>query len=129
MTETDIEAVVGVLESAWSRGDAAAFAQPFRPDGTFTNVNGTTYQGRVAFEERHRAIFAGPLKGSSTTMHVRRLQLVRPDVALVDVDCSTVTAGGQSLESKLLLVLTREQSQWLIAVFHNTPVQASPIVR
>lgn len=129
MVNRDVQAVVGSLAAAWNRGDAIAFAQSFRADGTFTNVNGATFEGRQAFEQRHREIFAGPLKGSTTKMTVQRSQLIRPDVALVDVDCATTVPSGQTIQSKLLLVLSRERDEWTIAAFHNTGVQAAPIVR
>jgi uncharacterized protein (TIGR02246 family) len=127
--DTGIQNLVGELASAWNRGDAPAFAKQFRSDGTFTNVNGTTFEGHTAFEQRHREIFAGPLKGSVTAMTPRRAHLLRPDVALVDVDCSTTVGTAPPIQSKLLLVLTREGSEWSIAAFHNTPVPAAPVVR
>jgi uncharacterized protein (TIGR02246 family) len=129
VADTAIKELVDELASGWNSGDAAAFANRFRADGTFTNVNGTTFEGRAAFEQRHREIFAGPLKGSVTTMTPRRVQLVRPDVALVNVDCSTVVGAAPPIQSKLLLVLTRENGEWSIAAFHNTAAQAAPIVR
>lgn len=129
MPDPAIESLVRDLVSAWNRGDAVAFAKRFRSDGTFTNVNGSTFEGHAAFEQRHREILAGPLKGSITTMAPRRVQLVRPDVAVVDVDCSTIVGVAPPIQSKLLLVLTREGSEWSIAAFHNTAVQAAPIVR
>ncbi|MEO8466484.1 MAG: SgcJ/EcaC family oxidoreductase [Gammaproteobacteria bacterium] len=125
----EIQSVVSELAAAWNQGDAAAFAKRFQQDGTLTNVNGTTLVGHAAFEERHRAIFAGPLKGSVTTMTVRRAQLVRPDVAPADVDCSTKAGAPDPIGSKLLLVLPRDAGQWSIAAFHNTPIPAAPIVR
>ncbi len=129
MSDTAIRDLVGDLAAAWNRGDAAEFVKRFQPDGTFTNVNGTTFEGRDAFEERHRAIFAGPLKGSSTTMTIRRARLVRSDVALVHVDCSTSAGAVAPIQSKLLLVLCRNGGEWSIAAFHNTAVQATPVVR
>ncbi len=127
--DTAIQSLVGELVSAWNNGDAVAFAKRFRADGTFTNVNGTTLEGHAAFEQRHREIFAGPLKGSTTTMTPRRAQLLRPDVALLDVDCATAIGASPPIQSKLLLVLAREGSDWSIAAFHNTPVPAAPVVR
>jgi len=129
MVNREVHAVVSNLAAAWNRGDAVAFAQSFRADGTFTNVNGTTFEGREAFEQRHREILAGPLKGSATRMTVQRSQLIRPDVALVDVECATTVASGQIIQSKLLLVLSREEGAWTIAAFHNTGVQGAPVVR
>ncbi len=128
MTDATIQDLVDELASAWNRGDAAAFAKRFQSDGTFTNVNGSTFEGRSAFEQRHQEIFAGPLKGSRTTMAIERAHLVLPDVAVVDVSCST-RVGPATLRSKLLLVLSRESSEWSIAAFHNTAVPATPVVR
>ena len=129
MADTAIQGLVGELGSAWNRGDPAAFSKRFQADGTFTNVNGTTFQGRQAFEQRHQEIFAGPLKGSRTTMTIERAHLVRPDVAVVDVDCSTMIGTAAPVRSKLLLVLSSDGVEWTIAAFHNTPVQATPVVR
>ena len=66
-----IEQLVAQMASAWNASDAHAFAKSFQTDGTFTNVNGTTFKGKEAFEQRHRDIFAGPLKGSKTAMTLR----------------------------------------------------------
>jgi len=127
--EATIQALVRDLVAAWDKGDAADFSRHFQIDGTFTNVNGTRFEGRAAFEQRHRAIFAGPFKGSTVKMTIRRIRLIRPDVALVDVD--TVTSGGDipSVESRLLLVLSKDEGSWSIAGFHNTAVQSTPLVR
>ena len=81
--DTGVQSLVSELVSTWNTGDAVAFAKRFRADGKFTNVNGTTFEGHAAFEQRHREIFAGPLKGSVTTMTPRRVQTLRPDVAPV----------------------------------------------
>jgi uncharacterized protein (TIGR02246 family) len=129
MVDREIQGVVSNLAAAWNRGDAVAFAQSFRPDGTFTNVNGTTFEGHEAFEQRHRELFSGPLKGSTTKMTVQRSQLIRSDVAIVDVECATTVPSGQTIQSKLLLVLSTEAGKWTIAAFHNTGVQAAPVVR
>ena len=125
----EIESLVKELAAAWNAGDAVAFARRFLEDGTFTNVNGAAFVGHSAFEARHREVFAGPLKGSVTTMTARRTQLVRPDVAVVDVDCATKIGAPEPIRSRLLLVLTRDATQWSIAAFHNTPVAGAPIVR
>lgn len=124
-----IQTLVHDLVVAWNKGDATDFARHFQIDGTFTNVNGTRFEGRAAFEERHRAIFSGPFKGSSVQMTIQRVRLIRPDVAIVDVD--TATSGGDvpPITSKLLLVLSKDGGSWSIAGFHNTAVQSTPLVR
>jgi len=122
--EWAVDDLVAQLAAAWNRGDAAGFAEPFRADGTFTNVFGATFVGKEEFEQRHRAIFAGPFKGSSTRMTVRRTSFLRPDVALVDVDCATSGGAAPPMESRLLLALSKDGERWTIAAFHNTGVQA-----
>ena len=130
-----IRALVEELSSAWSAGDAARMARLFQVDGTFTNVFGTVHFGRAAFEERHRFILTGPFKGARAAMRIRRLHLVRADVALVDVDCEVsgisaatglpVSPDGRGASS-LLLVLTQSAGEWSIAGFHNVTV-APPV--
>jgi len=120
---------VAQMASAWNAGDAQGFARSFQSTGTFTNVNGTTFKGRDAFEQRHREIFAGPLKGSRTTMTIREMRFLRPDVAVANVDCATTVEGRPSIESRLLLVLTNDAGQWGIASFHNSALQTTPIVK
>ena len=126
-----IRGLVETLDSAWSRGDAAGMAALFQADGTFTNVFGAVHFGRAAFEERHRLILSGPFKGAKSTMEIRRLHLVRPDVALVDVECQVsgmpagtgipLTPDGRGASS-LLLVVTRDAGVWSIAGFHNVSI-------
>lgn len=129
MSDAEVQTVVSELASAWNGGDAVAFAKRFRRTGTFTNINGATFEGHAAFEQRHREIFAGSVKGSSVTLSIRRCQLVRTDVAVVDVDGSLKFPAAPLIETRLLLVLTKERGEWSIAAFHNTSVQSAPIVR
>ena len=129
MSNDEVQSLVAELAAAWNEGDAAAFARRFRADGTFTNVNGTTFEGHAAFERRHREIFANSVKGSAAALNVRRCLFVRADVAIVDVDCSLRIPGAPLIESRLLLVLTKEGREWSIAGFHNTAAQSAPIVR
>jgi uncharacterized protein (TIGR02246 family) len=133
-----IRGLVDDLGSAWSRGDAAGMPRLFQHDGTFTNVFGTVHFGRAAFEERHRYILTNLFKGAEAAMQIRRLHLVRPDVALVDVDCQVrgvpATAGlpaspdGRGASS-LLLVLTKDAGEWSIAAFHNVGVPPTAAAR
>ena len=129
MSDAEVQIVVSELAAAWNRGDAVAFARRFQRAGTFTNINGTTFEGHAAFEQRHREIFAGSVKGSSVTLSIRRYQLVRPDVAVVDVDGLLKVPAGPLVETRLLLVLTKERGDWSIVAFHNTAVQSAAIVR
>ena len=129
MVDGDIQLLVGALTAAWNRGDAVTFARSFRSDGTFTERQRRDIRGTRSVRAASPRSIRGPLKGSVTATTVRRSKLIRPDVAVVDVKCATTLPAGQSIQSKLLLVLEKEHGEWTIAAFHNTGVQAAPIVR
>ena len=117
------------LADAWKRGDADAFGARYRDDGTFTNVFGAVHFGRDEFIRRHAEVFRGFLKGTIIKMIPRTLRLVRPDVAVVDVDMTYT--GFQTLptgvglmpdglvHSALLMVVVKDGGDWWITAYHN----------
>jgi uncharacterized protein (TIGR02246 family) len=126
--EAAIQQLMSELADAWNRGDAQAYGARYRADGTFTNVNGSFYVGRDAFNRRHEEAFRGIYKGSTLALTTRELRFIRPDVAVVDVDTSLsgfqappgVQAGPDgALHTCLLMVLVKESSSWWIAAYHN----------
>jgi uncharacterized protein (TIGR02246 family) len=130
-----IAALVDSLAEAWDQGDAAAFSARFAEDGGFTNVLGSLYYGREAFQARHAALFAGPFEASDCELTLGRLKFVRGDVAIADVDAVVtgadplpgieVEADG-AVRTRLQLVLTKEDDGWWIAAFHNVAVMPPP---
>ena len=127
--EAAIQELLGELVDAWNRGDADAYGARYLDDATFTNVNGMFHVSREEFDRRHDEIFRGALKGSTITLTPRKIRFIRPDVAVVDVDCGVfgarvkppaVHAGSDgSLHTSLLLVLVNESGSWWIAAYHN----------
>lgn len=132
-----IEALVAELTDAWNRGDARAFSARFAADGSFTNVLGIVAYGREIFELRHAEIFRTIYQGSVLQQSIGRLYFIRPDIAVVDVDAAVSgylrlppgvqAANDGALRAKLQLVVTREDSEWWIAAFHNVDVKPLPL--
>jgi uncharacterized protein (TIGR02246 family) len=132
-----IEALVAELTDAWNRGDARAFSARFAADGSFTNVLGIVAYGREIFELRHAEIFRTIYQGSVLQQSIGRLYFIRPDVAVVDVDAAVSgyprlppgvqAANDGALRAKLQRVVTREDSEWWIAAFHNVDVKPLPL--
>jgi len=128
---------VAELTDAWNRGDARAFSARFAADGSFTNVLGIVAYGREIFELRHAEIFRTIYPGSVLQQSIGRLYFIRPDVAVVDVDAAVSgylrlppgvqAANDGALRAKLQLVVTREDSEWWIAAFHNVDVKPLPL--
>lgn len=127
--EAAIQKLLGELADAWNRGDAPAYGARYRPDGTFTNVNGTFHAGREAFNRRHEEIFRGFLRGTTLELTTKELRFIRPDVAVVDLDTGVSgvpapppgvrAAPDGALHTCLLLVLVKEGGSWWIAAYHN----------
>ena len=65
-----VEELVAPEADAWNKGDAHAFSTRCTEDISFTNIIGTSYNGRAAFEERS----------------IKRLCFIRADVATADVN-------------------------------------------
>ena len=127
--ESDIRTLLDAMCAAWNRGDAKAFSARYREDGTFTNVFGAVHFGRDEFERRHAEVFAGFLKGTRIAMTIEKLRLVRPDVAVADVDMTysdsqnlprgVVPMPDGLVHSSLLMVLVKHGGEWWVSAYHN----------
>jgi uncharacterized protein (TIGR02246 family) len=129
--ETPVRALPKALGDAFAKLDAHAFSMVFHEDADFTNVWGMTAHGRKAIEEFHRPLLegdgAGPVpsfKHAELKVLDMRVRFLRPDVACVDATWSQTGAvqNGHDMglrKGLLMLVATKEQDGWGIAVMHN----------
>ena len=104
---------------AWSAGDARAYAARYRPDGTFTNTDGTVDLGRDDVVRTAEKAFQGVLAGTKISLMVRKLRLLRPDVAVVDLDTRVSGMPGGEARISQMLVLVEEDDHWWITGQHN----------
>jgi uncharacterized protein (TIGR02246 family) len=133
--EALIEALVGEQTDSWNKGDAHAFSARCTEDVSFTNIAGTSHDGRAAFEQRHAELFAGIFKGSSRRQSIEKLRFLREDVAIADVKTELrgytrlppgIQSGSDGVHrTSLQLILTKEQDGWRIAAFHNVTIVPS----
>jgi uncharacterized protein (TIGR02246 family) len=134
--EAEIRAIVQSEADAWNRGDAEAFGAYYAENGSFTNVIGQQLYGRKAFIAQHASIFSTIYKGSHNTFSVSKITFLRPDVALVEIDGALsganrlppgLKAGEDgALRVKLVEVMSKEQGNWVIQLFHNVGVYPLP---
>ena len=129
--EEAVRKLVAALSEAFAKLDAHAFSMVFHEDADFTNVWGMTAHGRKAIEEFHRPLLegdgAGPIpsfKHAETNVLDTKIRFLRPDVASVDATWSQMGAvqNGKEMGPRkglLMLIATKEQSGWGIAVMHN----------
>jgi uncharacterized protein (TIGR02246 family) len=109
------------LTEAWNAGDAGAYGARFCPDATITNTDGTVDMGRDVFVRHAEEAFQGILAGTKLSLAVRKLRLVRPDVAVVDLDLCISGVPGGEMRTSLMLVLVEENDRWSITAQHNVP--------
>jgi uncharacterized protein (TIGR02246 family) len=134
--EDQIASLVAELQSTWNSGNAQGYSAHFAENGEFTNILGTTKYGKKFFEERHAQIFATFFKGSRLEQKIERIEFIRPDVAIVNLDNNIrdflavppgIKAGPDGvLRTRLLLVLAKEGDAWTIVAYHNVAVMEPP---
>ena len=120
-----VDQLVGEITEAWSAGDARAYGARYSPDGTFTNTDGTVDLGRDEVVRTAEKAFQGVLAGTRLSLAVRKLRLIRPDVAVADLDTRVSgmqVAGnrpGGEVRISQMLVLVKEDDHWWITAQHN----------
>ena len=118
--------------AAWKAGDADAFAAHVTPDVSFANTVGMFSIGKAPFVAQHRYIFTTIYKGSQASQYLAALTFLKPDVAIVDT-VSRLTGATQlpdgvsaingALYTRLEQVMVKRDGAWLVAAFHNVPIQ------
>jgi uncharacterized protein (TIGR02246 family) len=114
-----VDQLVGEIAEAWNAGDARAYGARYCPDGTFTNSDGTLDLGRDEVVRTAEQAFQGVLAGTKFSTAVRKVRLVRPDVAVVDLDTRVSGMPGGEVRISQMLVLVEEDDRWWITAQHN----------
>jgi uncharacterized protein (TIGR02246 family) len=126
VTATDsVLQVIRAVYDAWSAGDAATFARLYTDDATVV-------QPGVYKENNHdiwttmAAGFAGPLKGSRVLDEPGNVRFFGPDTAVIITEGGILFAGHDEVPAERRVratwVLVRQDEQWLVAAYHNSPL-------
>ena len=136
-SETALRAIVAEQAAAWNAGDGAGYSARVAPDASFTNIFGMVMYGAPAFAKRHSEILSTFFKGTTKTHVVRRIRMVTPDVAIVDIDnevkgIKTMPAGialppGGVLKTQLMQVFVRRNGQWWVEAYHNVDTKVAVV--
>lgn len=122
-----IQAVMADSYQAWSAGDADGMVAGYTEDATAI-MPGSLRDGREAIRASMALAFAGPLANTSTADEQRSIRFVGRDAAIV-VSESGILFGDQTevpdtAKVNNTWVLEKRDGRWLIAAYHNSPVQA-----
>jgi uncharacterized protein (TIGR02246 family) len=124
-----IQALVGRFDQVSNTKDAKGFGALFSEEGEFTNPVGMSLKGRSAIEHFYASLLSESNRPSFAHMHLTVLgttiRFIRPDVAAVDVkweQTGAIAPDGKPWGTRkgvLNWVVTRENGNWLILVWHN----------
>jgi len=119
-------------ESAWNRADAKAFSAAFRDDATFADAFGSVARGRAEVDKRIADVLA-TWHGTRVALKVRRIRVLKPDVALVEADAELTgwkklppgfrAEDDQIVRSRLLQVFQKEAGLWRVAASYEVDVK------
>jgi len=131
-----IRKAVDTEEDAWNRGDSKAFAARFQEDGSLADVLGTVSRGRAEIERRQSELNSLYFKGSLIELKVRKIRFLKPDVAIVEIDTemsgfhkappAVYVDAEKVIRTRLLQVMVKSGSDWLIEWFHGVDVKTPP---
>lgn len=117
-------------EAAWARGDAAAWAKTFTPDGDMVTFNGDHLHGRDHITTRMQHYFDAYLQGTRLLMLSEQVRYLEPDtVILVRTGCvlwNTETTCTDEALSVNTNILVKHHDRWLQTSFQNTRIRPIP---
>jgi uncharacterized protein (TIGR02246 family) len=124
---TDQDAIAAVGESfveSFNKGDAAALAAAWQPDGAYTDVDGRTYRGRAEIEKAFQQFFA-TTKGAQLRVDSDSLRLPASGVAIEQGTSSVSAPGGQPpSRARYTNVFAKTDGKWLLADVQEAPFVA-----
>jgi len=130
ITDADKAAVAGLpgrIIAAWTAHDAQAFAEVFTEDGSMI-LPGLYKQGRAEIATHMTGAFAGPYRGTQVTGQPLDLRFLSADTAVVITEGGVLKAGETELPGDAIVratwVAARQDGEWLLAAYQNTPRDA-----
>jgi uncharacterized protein (TIGR02246 family) len=127
--ETAVRAVPQRIMAAWAQNDPDAFAEVFAEDGTMILPGDVFVSGREGIRSFMAAGYAGPYKGTRVYGEPVAAKFLG-DSAGVLITQGGVLAPGETEVAperavRAMWVLSKQDGEWLIAAYQNTPVGAS----
>jgi len=121
-----IRTLVNRMSEAWSRGDAAAYADCFSNDSDYVTFNGMHLHGRRENADLHHALFRGVLKGTRVSPNIESLTFLSHDIALIHTVGSGAKRGrvdSGARKSIQTLIVVKLDGHWRIRSFQNTRIR------
>ena len=118
--------VIQAIYAAWADNDADAFAALYSEDATVVQPGGIYKKSKADVRTSMALAFAGPLRGSTVINEPKSVRVLGEDAAIVISDAGILMAGETEVPAQRMVratwVLSKQYGTWLIAAFHNCPL-------
>ncbi len=112
------------LIEAFERGDAAALADFWAPDGDYMDERGRLYKGRQAIKESFEKLFSTE-KGAKLKIHRTAFRFARPDLAIGDGIMEVLPVGdAPPTAARFTAVQVKKDGQWFFESVREATVSA-----
>ena len=111
--EAEVQQAAQAFDSALEKGDAAALASLFAPDGELVDEEGNIYQGRDAIQAAFADLFARFTQLKVTT-EVESLRILGGDMAIIDATRRIGWNGEEPVSIRTQVTRRKLDGRWLI---------------
>lgn len=130
--EPALRKAVDSEEAAWNAADTKALAAAFRDDATYADAFGTVSHGRTEIDKRLAEVLTA-WRGTRIALKVRKIRVLKPDVALVEADAELtgwkklppgfVADVDKTLRTRFLQVFQKDAGVWRVAASYEVDVK------
>ncbi len=122
--DAPVKPILERYSAAWAKGDAAALAKLFTPDGQAMSA-GVAVDGEAAIRGLYAAAFAG---GPSTIVtHIERVRGIGPRAAIGRGVARITPRGGPPACLRFLTTLEQTSSGWRISALADQPASCADV--
>jgi len=126
MNETVIKDLLKQLLTAGNNRDGAAMASLFTDNGSVVGFDGSANNGKDVIDKEMNKIFKDH-QTARFVWQVREVRFLSPGIALLRAVVGMVPPGEKKIKPERnavqSLVAMKENDNWKIALFQNTPAQ------
>ena len=120
----EIEEFISSLEAALNAHDAVKYNQCFADNISWGNPNGGLLSSLGPLHAAHKTFLEGPLRDSTFSYTVERVELIASDAAYAHVRLTrTNSEGVVESDERCLYVFARRRGDWSLCAGHNTRIQ------
>ena len=124
--ESAVKALYQQILDSWNAQDARAYMSLFDEKAHLIGFDGSQMQGRANIEATLNSIFADHPTARYIAI-IRDVRFLSPDIAILKSDVGMIPRGQSDINPAVnavqTLVATRQDGQWLVSHFQNTPAQ------